>query len=107
RLSWNVSGLYRLKNEKRILENNRDKVQVQRETFLFNTKLKLLEYEAEIDKIEALIAEDKQIIQHLEKVSGSTRRQLEYGTATTDAYLNAVSSEDQARQAMALHEIQL
>lgn len=42
RLSWNLGKLYTLKNDRRKIEVSRRQIDVQRETFLFNTRLQLL-----------------------------------------------------------------
>ena len=41
RLSWNLGKLYTLKNDRRKIEVSRRQIDVQRETFLFNTRLQL------------------------------------------------------------------
>jgi len=54
-----------------------------------------------------LIETDKSIISLRESVKATTQNQLIYGTATTNDYLIAVNAEDQAKQSLILHEIQL
>lgn len=107
RLSWNLSVFYTHKNDKKVLENNQDMVDIQREVFLYNTKLELIQQDAEINKIEELIETDKRIIQHREKVKNTTRNQLKYGTATSNDYLTALTAEDQAKLSLIIHEIDL
>lgn len=54
-----------------------------------------------------LIETDKSIVILRESVKNTTQNQLTYGTATTNDYLIAVNAEDQAKQSLILHEIQL
>ncbi|MBS1776166.1 MAG: TolC family protein [Bacteroidetes bacterium] len=107
RLNWNITGFYTYKNEKKILVNNQSAIDIQRETFLFNTNLTLKQQNADITKMQELIETDKSIITLRESVKTTTQNQLTYGTATTNDYLIAVNAEDQAKQNLILHEIQL
>ncbi|TXI81871.1 MAG: TolC family protein [Crocinitomicaceae bacterium] len=107
RLSWNITGFYTYKNEKKMLANNQSMIDIQRETFLFNTNLTLKQQNADITKMQDLIETDKSIVTLRESVKNTTQNQLTYGTATTNDYLIAVNAEDQAKQSLILHEIQL
>jgi len=107
RLSWNITGFYTYKNEKKMLANNQSMIDIQRETFLFNTNLTLKQQNADITKMQDLIETDKSIVTLRESVKNTTQNQLTYGTATTIDYLIAVNAEDQAKQSLILHEIQL
>lgn len=107
RLSWNITGFYTYKNEKKMLANNQSMIDIQRETFLFNTNLTLKQQNADITKMQELIETDKSIVTLRENVKNTTQNQLTYGTATTNDYLIAVNAEDQAKQSLILHEIQL
>ena len=107
RLSWNITNFYTYKNEKKMLANSQSMVDIQRETFLFNTSLTLKQQNADITKIQELIKTDKSIVTLRESVKNTTKNQLTYGTATTNDYLIAVNAEDQAKQNLILHEIQL
>ncbi|MCZ2129252.1 MAG: TolC family protein, partial [Bacteroidia bacterium] len=107
RLSWNITGFYTYKNEKKMITNNQSLIDIQRETFLFNTNLTLKQQNADITKMQELIETDKSIITLRENVKNTTQNQLTYGTATTNDYLIAINAEDQAKQSLILHEIQL
>ncbi|WP_293297413.1 TolC family protein [Pedobacter sp. UBA4863] len=107
RLNWNLTGFYTYNNEKKNLSINQNSLDIQRETFLFNTNLNLRQQNAEIIKVQELIVTDSDIISLRKSVKNTTKIQLENGTATTNDYLIAVNAEDQARQSLILHEIQL
>ena len=106
RMSWNLSGFYIFKNERKQIAINQTGTQVQQEMFLFNTNLALRQQNAEITKMQDLIADDGDIIRLRENVKNATQTQLDNGTATTNDYLTAVNAENQARQNRILHEIQ-
>ncbi len=82
-------------------------INVQQETFLFNTQLKLKQQNAGIDKIKELIKTDKEIVGLQENIKNTTLNQLTYGTATTNDYLTAINAENKAKQNLILHNIQL
>ncbi|MCO5239156.1 MAG: TolC family protein [Chitinophagaceae bacterium] len=107
RLNWNLAGFYTYNKEKKILANNQSMIDIQRETFLFNTSLTLKQQNADITKMQELIETDRSIVTLRESVKHTTQNQLTYGTATTNDYLIAVNAEDQAKQSLLLHEIQL
>jgi len=107
RLNWNLTGFYTYNKEKKMLAVNQSFIDIQRETFLFNTNLNLRQQNSEIAKVQELIVTDNDIISLRESVKNTTKIQLENGTATTNDYLISVNAEDQARQNLILHEIQL
>lgn len=107
RLSWNLSAYYTYRQEKQLLSLSRNTLDVQKETFLFNTLLTLRRQNQEIARLEELIEKDRDIIALRENVTASAQNQLEYGTATTNDYLTYVNAEDQAKQDLILHQVQL
>lgn len=107
RLNWNLSGFYTYNKEKKIIGINQALVDVQKETFLFNTNLTLKQQNNEISKLTELILTDRKIIAIREKVKATANHQLENGTITAIDYLNYINAEDQARQNYAFHNIQL
>ncbi len=107
RLNWNLSSLYTYKNNKKNIDISRQLLEKQRETFLFNVDLTLLQQKAETNKYQKLIDTDNEIVQLRELVKKATAAQLKNGVASTYDYMTAVTEEDQARQNMVLHQIQL
>lgn len=107
RLAWNLNTFYTQSNEKSLVKTNQEMLDVQEETFLFNTKMNLSQQETEILKIQELLKTDQQIIELREQVKNSTLNQLNYGTATSNDYLIAVNVVEQAKQSLAIHEVQL
>lgn len=61
-MTWNFSGLYTMKNRRRQIKDGRQSIDVQRETFLFNTRLQLMQQDAEIRKIEQLEQTDSEFV---------------------------------------------
>jgi outer membrane protein TolC len=107
RLNWSFGGLYTEKREKKIVELNLKSVDIQREVFLFNTNTQLKQQQSEVEKLQKLIATDNEIIDLRIKVKDAAKAQLENGVITTNDYLREVNAEDQARQTLISHQIQL
>jgi outer membrane protein TolC len=107
RINWPLGGLYTLKKEKQINEVNRKMVDVQKETFLLNTNTQLKQQQSDIDKFNRLIETDNDIIELRTEVKNSAKAQLQNGVINANDYLREVNAEDQARQSLITHEIQL
>ena len=107
RLNWNFGGLYTQKKEKKVVGLNQKIVEIQKETFLLNTNTDLKRQQSEVDKLQKLVATDKDIIDLRIKVKDAAKAQLENGVITANDYLREVNAEDQARQNLITHQIQL
>lgn len=107
RLNWPLSGLYTKKNEKQLVKVNQSIVDVKRDVFLLNTNAEAKKQRNEIEKLEQLIQTDNQIIELRHAVTNSAKAQLENGVITGNDYLRDVNAEDQSRQSLITHELQL
>jgi len=107
RLNWSIGGFYTEKREKKIIELNQKTIDIQKEVFLFNTHTQLKQQQSEVEKLQKLIATDNEIIDLRIKVKDAARAQLENGVITANDYLREVNAEDQARQTLISHQIQL
>lgn len=107
RFSWSLSGLYTRKREKQLVEVNKKVVDIQKETFLFNTNTQMRQQRSEIEKLEQLVQSDNEIISLRVKIKDAAKAQLENGVITSNDYLREVNAEDQARQTQIAHQLQL
>jgi outer membrane protein TolC len=107
RLSWSLSNYYTLKKERDIIGINQSMIDAQRETFLFNTNLTLTQKGADIKRLQDLITVDNQIVSLRTNIKNVAAAQLENGVITSNDYLREVNAEDQSKQNLLLHEIQL
>jgi outer membrane protein TolC len=107
RLNWNISNFYTAKKERQLTDISAKSVNIQKETFLLNTATQVSQQKAEIEKLEALIETDKQIIALREKVKTAANAQLENQVISASDYMREVNAEDQARQALIIHQLQL
>jgi len=107
RLNVPLTGLYTLKKERALIGLQQGSIAAQRETFLFRTRLTLRQQNAEIGKLQALLATDDAIIALRTEVKKAATAQLENGVIHAGDYLREVIAEANARQNRTLHEIQL
>lgn len=107
RLNWSFSGLYTRKKEKMLIELNQKTIDIQKEVFVLNTSTQLKQQQSEINKLEKLISSDNEIIGLRVKVKDAAKSQLENGVITANDYLREVNAEDQSRQALITHQVQL
>jgi outer membrane protein TolC len=107
RLNWGLGSLYTTKKEREILRVNQRLVDVQKDLFMLNTNTMLKQQEAEVSKLSQLIQSDEQIIGVRAQVKEAALAQLTNGVITTNDYLKEVNAEDQAKQSLLTHQVQL
>lgn len=107
RLNWSLGSLYTLKNNRRILNLDRQSIDIDKETFLKNTSLDLARQNGDIKKYIQLMQQDDQAIQLRASVKKSAQAQLANGVVTVHEYIAQVNAENLARQTQILHHIQL
>ena len=106
RFNWNFGNLYSSKNESNLLANSKNMVNVQQETFVFNTNLQLTQARQEIQKAKELMQTDDEIIALRQRVKTAGESKYANGVYTVNDLIKDVNAENQARQAKILHEIQ-
>ncbi len=107
RLNWSLGSLYTLSNKRKTLTLTQQSVETDKETFLFNTKLDLVQQDEQVKKYIALINQDEEVIALRASVTKSAEAQLNNGVITTHEYIQKVNAEHLARQNKIRHEIQL
>lgn len=107
RIQWNLGALYTQKKDRELNEIARQGIQAEQENFIMQTQSQLVQQQAAIRKYKRTIETDNQIIALKKQVKESAKAQLDNGVITASDYLREVHAEDQARQSLALHQIQL
>jgi outer membrane protein TolC len=107
RIQWNIGALYTQKKERELNEIARQGIQAEQENFIIQTQTQLVQQLAAISKYKRTIETDNQIIALKTQVKESAKAQLDNGVITASDYLREVHAEDQARQSLTLHQIQL
>lgn len=106
KLTWNFGNLYTKNNERKLIDNNRNNIDIQRETFLFNTSVQLTQEQAEIQKIRKMMAKDDEIIELRNRVKRASQSKYKNGVYQTNELIRDINAENQARQTKALRRIQ-
>lgn len=106
RLSWNMGKLYTLKNDRHKVTTLLQQVEVQRETFLFNTSLQLMQQNTEIQKISDLMKADDEIIRLRTSIKSAAEVKLANGVISVTDLIREINAEDLAKQTAAAHRIQ-
>ncbi len=107
RLSWNISGFYSQKNNLNKIEISKKTVNIQKETFLFNSNLKTKQQKTEIEKLQSTLLTDDEIIRLRENIKKSAAAKVDNGTLTMTDLIREINAENQAKQLKSFHEIQL
>jgi outer membrane protein TolC len=105
--SWNIAGLYKNANEKQLTQLSLNKINVQEETFLFNTRLQMTQASANIEKQKAVLSEDEEIVTLRKAIREGYQEKYNTGVSPMFDFLNATEKETEARAQKALHEMQL
>jgi outer membrane protein TolC len=104
---WNFGSLYTRKNDLNKINTNINDIEIQRETFLFNTSLQATQQQFEIEKYLKIMAEDDQIIAMRENIRRSAEAKVENGTMSVTDMIREVNAEQNARQQKATHKVEL
>ncbi len=107
RMVWNLGSLYTLKNNRSNLRINQETIDIDKETFIYNTNLTLSKQNQDIIKYTSLLKQDETVISLRSSVAKAAKAQLENGVVTVHEYIAKTNDENIAKQSKILHEIQL
>jgi outer membrane protein TolC len=107
KFSWSLTALYTWKNNKNIFGLDQNDLDIQKETFLFNTRIAMTQQGQEIRKYNELVENDQKIVDLRLSVKNASDAQLQNGVITGHDYLTQVDAEAQARLNLILHQVQL
>lgn len=106
-VSWNIDALYRRKNDTQLIDMERQQVNVNRETFLFNIRIQEQQLKGQIENIRSQIAHDDEIIRLRENIRRASEKRVESGIETVNEMLRDINAVSEARQQRAIHEVEL
>ncbi|GHV51262.1 transporter [Bacteroidia bacterium] len=105
RLSWNLGKFYTLKDDRRKVETGRKAIGVQRETFLFNTSLQLMQQNTEVRKMNDLLQTDQEIVNLRTSIKQAAEVKLANGVISVTDLIREINAEDLAKQTTATHRV--
>jgi outer membrane protein TolC len=107
KLNWNIFDWGKTKEKKQAVDISKEIVSTEKETFLLNNQMQQKEVESDINKYEAMLLKDTEIIVLREKVLQATTSQLQNGAITSSEYITELNNLYEARIDQQLHEVQL
>ncbi|WP_341214573.1 TolC family protein [uncultured Wocania sp.] len=107
KLNWNVFDWNSNKKQRESLAINKDIIDTEAETFKLNTNTELNQQQREIEKIEAFITSDLEIIKLRKEVLKSADSQLKRGVITSSAYITELTNLYEDENTLVQHKIQL
>ena len=106
-ISWNIGALYTRKNDLRKLQVEADRIDAERQTFLFNNRLQADETQGRIASLKKQIDLDNEAVALRESIYSKSMKKVRLGTETVNEMLRDAIAVSQARQQQSLHQIQL
>ncbi|MCL5128292.1 TolC family protein [Algibacter sp. L4_22] len=107
KLNWKVFDWNSNKKQRESLLINKDIIDNETEIFKLNTNIELNKQQKEIDKTEAFITSDLEIINLRKEVLKSADSQLKNGVITSSAYITELTNLYEDENTLVKHKIQL
>ena len=107
RLSWHFWDWNHSRKEKEILGLQQNIISTQKDTFDKNIKIDLENKMATIQKTEAHISRDEQIIEIRDRIANTSSSQLDNGTITSTEYLTELNAASKAKLDREVNKIEL
>lgn len=105
--NWNVFDWNKAKTDKEALSVSKNIIQTEKETFLLQTQMQVQEMENEIQKLEAMITTDAEIIALRESVLQASAAQMKNGVITSSEYVTELTRLYEAKTNLKTHQLQL
>ena len=106
KLSWSISSFYTNSRERKILESQKGIIAAQREVFQQQTNLNNVQVQREIEKWDALLRTDGQLVETRKRIVAAAEVQFGQGTLSSLDYLAYINQLEQANQQIQLHQLQ-
>ena len=105
-LNWNFGNLYTFKNEKRIIENNINLIEINRKLFLLNQTIQTKQQRAVAEQYEKLLSSDDDIIRMRGTIYRASEAKTENGTMSVTDLMRDFNMEHAAKAQKIVHEVQ-
>lgn len=106
-MKWDLWDWNKNKNEKKMLDINKELIEIQKQSFELNIQLSLNQLQAEIEKQKALLNNDPEIIALRENVVKTAEAQFKNGTLSSTDYVVELQKLNQSKLNFELHQISL
>jgi outer membrane protein TolC len=106
-MSWNTNNLYKTSNNKQLDRIQSEMINTQQETFVFNNNLQLKQASDEIEKHQAIVGKDNEIVVLKENITKSYQVKYDNGAGSMNDLLTSLTKESEAKSNQTLHTIEL
>ncbi|MFA6593059.1 MAG: TolC family protein [Bacteroidales bacterium] len=107
RLRWNFSAFYTKKNNLQKIEVSQQKIDNQRETFLWGQDIETSRLGGEIDKMERIKQSDNEISRLRKTIRESAESKYKNGIITATELISKITDENNALLSLQTHELEL
>lgn len=107
KITWNIDSFYTLKNNRRKTALETENILIEKEMFIFNTRLKETQETSAINGIKKIMAEDERIVALRRNVRKAAESQLENGVIDATTLLSKISEENIAMLNSKFNQIRL
>lgn len=107
RMSWNIGGFYTKRNNLGKIDAAERQIDVQRDVFLFNTRMQTAQDDGEIARLRNAVADDDRIVELRRSVRLAAESKLENGVIDATDLLRKITDETAAALGRSTHEIEL
>ena len=105
-LNWNLDGFYTRRNRSAQIALSRHQLEIERDVFLYNTRLQSLRERAAIRKMQETMQYDDEIIGMRTSIRCRTEARVANAESSVNDLLRDISAEELARQNKLIHEIE-
>ncbi len=105
-INYNLNNLFTQKNKITSADLNISSLQRQKETFNMNLEISMAQKQTEIEKYEAIISKDKEIVLKRQEILKEYASQLDNGAITSTEYLTELNATNNAELNLLLHSVQ-
>ena len=106
KLNWNIGALYTRHNDKAAVNLQRQMIESNRETFLYNNRLEQIRLDEELALFRDLARQDNEIIDLRTAVRKAAESRMNHGIIDVNDLLKEINNEHAARVTQSTHEIE-
>ena len=107
RLTWNIGALYTRKNDKAKIQLQRETAEMNRNVFLWNNNVEVIQQNGNIERYKKLMADDEEIINLRSSIRKAAESKLTHGIINVNDLVKEINNENGARVQRLMHEIQM
>ena len=105
KFEWNIGRFYTLKNRRKLIRNHIGQTEIQRELFLFNTRLDMIRKNKEIKQCAEQLKYDDEIIRLKTAIRKASEAKMTNGVLSVTELMRDLHAEQMAIQDKIRHEI--